>query len=115
METDSTKKGRKIKERKEKIDAAAITRLPYPLSDKGPLYKGTMIDAKDNPQLSRKWRPRKGSPTQVKDKTPISHVGNRAFENIRDHQISSIFTLQKHLVDCNKGPRGETFNSGAIE
>ena len=64
-----------------------------------------MIDAKDNPRLSRQWRSRKGSPTQVKDKTSISHVGNRAFENIRDHQISSIFTLQKHLVDCNKGPR----------
>ena len=48
---------------------------------------------------------RKGSPTQVKDNTPINHVGNRSFENIRDHQISSIFTLQKHLVDCNKGTR----------
>ena len=75
VESDSTKKGRKIKERKEKFDTAAITRLPYPLSDKGPLYKGTMIDAKDNPQASRKWRPRKGSPTQVKDKTPISPCG----------------------------------------
>ena len=105
VESDSTKKGRKIKERKEKIDMVALTRLPYVLSDKGPFYKGTMIDAKANPQASRKWRPRKGSPTQVKDKTPINHVGNRAFENIRDHQISSIFTLQKHLVDCNKGAR----------
>ena len=105
VESESTKKSRKIKERKEKIDMAALARLPYPLSDKGPLYKGTMIDAKDNPQASRVWRPRKGSPTQVKDKTPISHVDNRAFVNIRDHQISSIFTLQKHLVDCNKGAR----------
>ena len=32
-------------------------------------------------------------------------MGNRAFENIRDHLISSIFTLPKHLVDCNKGAR----------
>ena len=105
VESDSTKKSRKIKERKEKIDMAALTRLPYVLSDKGPLYKGTMIDAKNNPRGSRQWRPRKGAPTQVKDKTPINHVGNRSFENIRDHQISSIFTLQKHLADCNKGGR----------
>ena len=32
-------------------------------------------------------------------------MGNRSFENIRDHQISSIFTLQKHLADCSKGSR----------
>ena len=64
-----------------------------------------MITVKDNPRGSRQWRPRKGAPTQVKDNTPINHVGNRSFENIRDHQISSIFTLQKHLVDCNKGAR----------
>ena len=42
---------------------------------------------------------------QPTDKTPIDHRGNRAFENIREHQISSLFTLQKHLVDCNKGNR----------
>ena len=105
VESESTKRSRKIKERKEKVDAAAITRLPYVLAEKGPLYKGTMIAVKDDPRRSRQWVSRKGSPTQVKDNTPINHVGNRSFENIRDHQISSIFTLQKHLVDCNKGPR----------
>ena len=55
VESDSTKRSRKIKERKEKIDMAALTRLPYALSDKGLLYKGTMNDVKDNPQASRKW------------------------------------------------------------
>ena len=105
VESESTKKTRKIKERKEKVDMAALTRLPYVLAEKGPLYKGTTITVKDNPRRSRQWVPRKGSPTQVKDNTPINHVGNRSFENIRDHQISSIFTLQKHLVDCNKGTR----------
>ena len=105
VESESTKKSRKIKERKEKVDAAALTRLPYVLAEKGPLYKGTMITVKDNPRRSRQWVSRKGSPTQVKDNTPINHVGNRSFENIRDHQISSIFTLQKHLADCNKGTR----------
>ena len=84
---------------------AALARLPYPLAEKGPLYRGTEIEAKDNPRASSQWRPRKGSPTQVKDKAPINHAGNRSFENIRDHQISSIFTLQKHLADCHKGPR----------
>ena len=64
-----------------------------------------MTTVKDNIRGSRQWRPRKGSPTQVKDNTPINHVGNRSFENIRDHQLSSIFTLQKHLADCSKGPR----------
>ena len=105
VESESTKKSRKNKERKEKVDMAAITRLPYPLAEKGPLYKGTTIPVKDNPRRSIQWKFRKGAPTQVKDNTPINHVGNRSFENIRDHQISSIFTLQKHLVDCNKGPR----------
>ena len=105
VESDSTKKSRKNKERKEKVDQAALTRLPYPLAEKGPLYKGTTITAKDSPRRSRQWVPRKGSPTQVKDNTPINHAGNRSFENIRDHQISSIFTLQKHLADCNKGSK----------
>ena len=91
--------------RKEKVDMAALARLPYPLAEKGLLYKGTEIKAKDTPRARSQWRPRKGSPTRAKDKTPINHVGNRSFENIRDHQISSIFTLQKHLADCNKGPR----------
>ena len=105
VESESTKRARKLKERKDKVDLAALTRLPYVLSEKGPLYKGTTISVKDNPRRSIQWRARKGSPTQVKDNNPVNHVGNRAFENIRDHQISSIFTLQKHLADCNKGPR----------
>ena len=105
MESEATKKGRRTKERKEKADEAALTRLPYVLAEKGPLHKGTMTTPKDDPRGSRQWRPRKGAPSQVKDNTPINHVGNRAFENIRDHQISSIFTLQKHLADCSKGPR----------
>ena len=105
VESESTKKSRKIKEQKEKVDAAALIRLPYVLAEKGPLHKGTMITAKDKPRRSGQWIPRKGAPTQVKDNTPISHVGNRSFENIRDHQISSIFTLQKHLADCSRGAR----------
>ena len=105
VESESTKKARKNKERKEKVDEAALTRLPYVLAEKGPLYRGTMTTVKDNPRRNNQWVSRKGAPTQVKDTTPINHVGNRSFENIRDHQISSIFTLQKHLADCNKGPR----------
>ena len=105
VESESTKRSRKAKERKEKVDEAALTRLPYVLAEKGPLYKGTMIEVKDTPRRSKQWVPRKGAPTQVKDTTPINHVGNRSFENIRDQQISSIFTLQKHLADCSKGPR----------
>ena len=105
VESETTKKARKLRERKEKVDMAALARLPYPLAEKGPLYRGTEIEAKDTPRASSQWKPRKGSPTRVKDKTPINHVGNRSFENIRDHQISSIFTLQKHLADCHKGLR----------
>ena len=105
VESESTKRDRKNKERKEKVDTAAVARLPYPLAEKGPLYKRTMIEAKGDPRKNRQWVPREGSPTEVKDNTPTNHIGNRSFENIRDHQISSIFTLQKHLVDCNKGPR----------
>ena len=105
VESETTKKARKLKKRKEKVDMAALARLPYALAEKGPLYRGTEIDAKGDPRVRSQWKPRKGSPTQVKDKTPINHVGNRSFENIRDHQISSIFTLQKHLADCHKGPR----------
>ena len=101
----STKRSRKNKERKEKVDMAAITRLPYPLSEDGPFFKGTTTTVKDAPRRSIQWKMRKGAPTQVKDPTPINHVGNRSFENIRDHQISSIFTLQKHLADCSKGSR----------
>ena len=37
------------------------------------------------------------------DKSPIDLQENRAFENIRLHQINSIFSLQKHLADCEKG------------
>ena len=84
VESESTKRDRKNKERKEKVDMAAITRLPYPLAEKGPLYKGTMIEAKGDPRKTKQWVPRKGSPTQVKDNTPINHIGNRSFENIRD-------------------------------
>ena len=105
VESESTKKKRKIAQRKEKVDEAAMTRLPFALSEKGPLYKGVMVTLKDKPNVSAQWGVRKGSISQAKDNTPIDHNGNRAFENIRDHQISSIFTLQKHLADCNKGNR----------
>ena len=105
VESETTKKARKLKKRKEKVDMAALARLPYALAEKGPSYRGTEIEAKGNPRASSQWRPRKGAPTQAKDKSPINHAGNRSFENIRDHQISSIFTLQKHLADCHKGPR----------
>ena len=46
----------------------------------------------------------KGGPIpKTQDVSSIDHMENRAFENIRIHQISSIFTLQKHLVDCERG------------
>ena len=105
VESETTKKARKLRKRKEKVDMAALTRLPYALAEMGPSYRGTEIEAKGNPRASSQWRPRKGAPTRAKDNAPINHGGNRSFENIRDHQISSIFTLQKHLADCHKGPR----------
>ena len=49
--------------------------------------------------------PERGPQHESRIELPLNHVGNRSFENIRDHQISSIFTLQKHLADCHKGLR----------
>ena len=43
VESESTKKKRKIAERKVKVDEATMTRLPYSLSEQGPLYKGVEI------------------------------------------------------------------------
>ena len=112
VETESTKKKRKIAEHQEKVYDAATTRLPFSLSNKGPLYKGVEPTPKDRPSPSIRWRAKKGAIPKPKDKSPIDHKGNRAFENIRDHQISSLFTLQKHLADCEKGSkkRNSTLN-----
>ena len=111
VESESTKKRRKITERKEKVDEAAMTRLPYFLSEKGPWYKGVMVTPKDAPAESTQWGVKRGTLPQSKDKTPIDHKGNRAFENI---QISSLFTLQKHLVDCTKGNREKNSTIGPL-
>ena len=105
VESESTKKKRKVAERKVKVDEAAMTRLPYSLSEKGPLCKGVEITPKVMPDKSTQWGAKRETLPQSTDKTPIDHKGDRAFENIREHQISSLFTLQKHLVDCNKGNR----------
>ena len=59
--SESTKKKRKIAERKEKVDEAAMTRLPFVLSEKGPLYKGVMVAPKDTPDKSTQWGVKKGS------------------------------------------------------
>ena len=112
VESESTKKKRKMAEHQEKVSDAATTRLPFALSDKGPLYKGVQITPNDRPSPSFRWRAKRGAIPKPKDKSPIDHKGNRAFENIRDHQISSLFTLQKHLADCEKGSkeRNSTLN-----
>ena len=49
-ESPSTKKKRKITQRKEKVDEAAMTKLPYLLAEKGPLYKGVDALPGDNPE-----------------------------------------------------------------
>ena len=105
VESESTRKRRRITEHQKKVHDAAMTRLPFALAEKGPLYKGVEITPKDTPKPSLRWRAKKGAIPKPKDKTPIDHKGNRAFENIRDHQISSLFTLQKHLADCDKGAK----------
>ena len=105
VESESTKKRRKVAEHQQKVHDAAMTRLPFTLAEKGPLYKGTEITPKERPKPSIRWRPKKGAIPKPADKSPIDHRGNRAFENIRDHQISSLFTLQKHLADCEKGTK----------
>ena len=102
IESQSTKKRRKITEHQQKVYDAAMARLPFTLAEKGPLYKGVEITPNDRPKPSIQWRAKKGAIPKPKDKTPIDHKGNRAFENIRDLQISSLFTLQKHLADCDK-------------
>ena len=103
VESASTRKKRKLSQRKEKVTEAAMQRLPYFLAEGEPMYRGVDAPAKDKPRVNTQWSIRKGSIALAKDTTPIDHNGNRAFENIRDHQISSIFALQKHLADCNKG------------
>ena len=105
VESESTKKRRKITEHQQKVYDAAMTRLPFTLAEKGPLYKGTEITPKERPKPSIRWRAKKGAIPKPTDRSPIDHRGNRAFENNRDHQISSLFTLQKHLADCEKGAR----------
>ena len=68
----------------------------------------------DLPSESTQGGVKRGALPQSKDKTPIDHKGNRAFENIRDHQISSIFTLQKHIADCLKGNREKNSTIGPL-
>ena len=103
VESESTKKKRKLTEHQQKIHDAAMARLPFSLSEKGPSYKGVEITPNARPRPSIEWRAKKGAISKPKDKSAIDHRGNRAFENIRDHQISSVFTLQKHIADCEKG------------
>ena len=67
VESPSTKKKRKIIQRKEKVDEAAMTRLPYLLAEKGPLYKGVDALPRDKPRVHPQWTVRKGSITQAKD------------------------------------------------
>ena len=105
VESESTKQRRKVAEHQQKVYHAAMTRLPFTLAEKRPLYKGTEITPKERPKPSIRWRPKKGAIPKPADRSPIDHRGNRAFENIRDHQISSLFTLQKHLADCEKGAK----------
>ena len=94
-----------LTEHQQRVYDAAMTRLPFTLAEKGPLYKGVEITPNDRPKPSIQLRAKKGALPKPKDKAPIDHRGNRAFENIRDHQISSLFTLQKHFADCEKGAR----------
>ena len=103
VESESTKKRRKITEHQQKVHDAAMARLPFPLAEKGPLYKGVEVTPNERPRPSIQWRAKKGAISKPKDKSTIDHRGNRTFENIRDHQISSLFTLQKHIADCEKG------------
>ena len=105
METEATKKKKKKKEaeRRGKARDAALIRLPYVLPDKGPMYKGTAADPREEPPKSTQWASKGGPIPKPQDTSSIDHKDNRAFDNIRVHQISSIFTLQKHLADCDKG------------
>ena len=105
VESESTKMRRKLTEHQQRVYDAAMTRLPFALAEKGPLYKGVEITPNDRPKPSIRWRAKKGAIPKPKDKSPLDHRGNRAFENIRGHQISSLFTLQKHFADCEKGAR----------
>ena len=103
VESESTKKKKKEEAQREKARDAALTKLPYVLPDKGPMYKGTASESRDEPQKSTQWTSKGGPIPKTQDVSSIDHKDNRAFENIRAHQISSIFCLQKHLVDCEKG------------
>ena len=109
VESESTKKKRKTTEHQQKVHDAAMTRLPFALAEKGPLHKGVEITPNKRPKPSIQWRAKRGAISKPKNKTPIDHRGSRAFENIRDHQISSLFTLQKHLADCEKGAMERNF------
>ena len=98
VESESTKKKRKIvAERQEKVNEAAMTRLPYNLPEKRPLYKGVMIVPKDLPDKSTQWGVVRGAIPKPKDKTPINHQGNRAFENIRNCQGTQHCTLEQYV------------------
>ena len=68
-----------------------------------PSYKGVISTPKERIKPNGPWGTAKGVHPLSTEKSPIDLQENRAFENIRLHQISSIFTLQKHLVDCEKG------------
>ena len=99
----STRKKKKEAERKEKVKEAGIMRLPYGLPEEGPSYKGVISPPKEEFKHKGPWGCARGVHPLSSDASPIDLRENRAFENIRLHQINSIFSLQKHLVDCNKG------------
>ena len=103
VETEATKKKKKEAERSGRARDAALIRLPYALPDQGPRYKGTLAEPWKQPPKSNQWASKRGPIPKSQDTSSIDHKENRAFENIRLHQISSIFTLQKHLADCTKG------------
>ena len=103
VESASTKKKRKEADWREKVKEAAMIQLPYGLPDEGPSYKGVISLPKEDFKQSGHWSSTKGPMPRADDESPIDLRENRAFENIRLHQISSIFSLQEHLVDCEKG------------
>ena len=103
VESESTKKKKKEEERREKARDAALTKLPYILPDKGPMYKGTVSEPREKPQRSTQWASKGGPLPKSQDTSSIDHKNNRAFENIRAHQISSISSTPAPL----RGAGGE--------
>ena len=69
VESPSTKKKRKLSQRKEKVNEAAMQRLPYFLAEGEPMYRGVDAPARDKPRVNTQWSPRKGSIALAKDTT----------------------------------------------